>query len=363
MADRPSDQLLLRAARLSLLQIHAQLEIVERPAVLREAFHAFAAQRPVAAGGGYYRGGAIPAESEPEERQWEVEIWAMGEKIREERRSNDLESLVVIHGHKWWSWSSLEGYSSSGAAPEVDRLETGLSHLDPSRLLDGNELHPRSGSVAIAGRPTRRFDLLSQGTLVSRGLLHPGIVRAELLLDAEHGVILRSAQVFNGKPAAVTEVGSIEYDFRPGAELFVMDFGRHPKTSLFQPQIMQIGDLSTQASFAPFIPTTLPDVWVVEASLVPAVSQMPETVSLSYRTSDGTRMLDVKQQRARFDLPASGRADRLTLDGRTFVVLGPEQPIGQEPAEVIFKLDDTYVRISSARLNRGELLEIAVQRR
>jgi len=48
------------------------------------------------------------------------------------------------------------------------------------------------------------------------------------------------------------------------------------------------------------------------------------------------------------ELPAIGGEHRFERSARSYVALGPEQPAGREPAELIVALGATHVRMSSS---------------
>jgi len=61
------------------------------------------------------------------------------------------------------------------------------------------------------------------------------------------------------------------------------------------------------------------------------------------------------------ELPAIGGERRFDHRGRSYIALGPEQPAGREPAELIFAIEGTQIRISSSELPLERLLAYAEQ--
>jgi hypothetical protein len=71
--------------------------------------------------------------------------------------------------------------------------------------------------------------------------------------------------------------------------------------------------------------------------------------------------LRVLERASEHELPIVGGERRFERSGRSYTALGPDQPTGREPAELIFALDGTHIRMSSSELAATALLDFADQ--
>ena len=63
---------------------------------------------------------------------------------------------------------------------------------------------------------------------------------------------------------------------------------------------------------------------------------MADTVTLLYSRDDAGERLQLRRETTRkHDLPTIGGERRFEHQGRAYVALGPERPVGREPAELI----------------------------
>jgi outer membrane lipoprotein-sorting protein len=337
-----------------------------RPELLKRAFQRFGERVEFARGGGYFYvplGGVAPGE-QAEVHRWQVELWAEQGRFRQERRGPDAEHVLVVDGERWWSWSPAMGLESHEDSRGVHHSGAGLELLDPTRFLSGFDLDP-AGEAVVAGRAARRVHVRARDLERHEpGGLEPGIEEAELLLDRERGLILRQAELFECEEAFVREVEEIAYDVRLPAETFVFKLppGATAANPL-QPEITTVDRVAELASFPVFKLDPAPPGWRVHAMYVAATERptLPDAVTLLYTRADGGERLRILERTSEHELPAIGGERRFERSGRSYIALGPEQPVGREPSELIFALDGTQIRMSSSELAAAALLDYADQ--
>jgi hypothetical protein len=160
-----------------------------------------------------------------------------------------MKSVLVIDSEKWWSWTPPFGLRSHEDLPGVEHHQAGLDLLDPSVFLSGYRLEA-AGEATIAGRDALRVRVrMRPGGRFRHHDLQDGIDEAELLLDAERGLILCKAELLDGQEAAVTEIEEITYDLTIPAEKYVFELppGASGK-SLREPQATTVDQAATLAS-------------------------------------------------------------------------------------------------------------------
>jgi outer membrane lipoprotein-sorting protein len=346
--------------------VHAVLVERQRPELLRLAFRRFGERVQFARGGGYFHvaAGGVAAGEQADEHHWRVELWAEQGRSRLERTGPDVESVLVIDGEKWWSWTPPFGLDSFEGQPGVTHHQAGLDRLDPSPFLAGYQLE-LAGQASIAGRGARRVRVRANAQDAARHHhLQHGVEEAELLLDAERGLILRKAELVDGQEAAVTEVEEIAYDLAIPAERFLFELpaGASGK-NLREPQATTVDQVAILASFIVFKLPAVPPGWRVQAFYIPPVERptLPEMVTLLYSRDDAAQTLRLQQQTVEHEPPAIGGERRFEQGGRSYVALGPERPQGLEPGELLFALEGTHIRMTSSQLSRVQLLEHAGQ--
>lgn len=163
-----------------------------------------------------------------DEHESRVRLWMAGECVREERAGAfSYPELSVRDGARWWTYSQREGATSNEHHPELGSGIGSSGHhlLDPAGLIGALRLE-RDGSERAAGRPALRV----------RAWPRPGATHAfprfethalgvgadgyELLVDAERGVLLRTAALLDDQPFFVDEVLEIAFDEEFAPELF-----------------------------------------------------------------------------------------------------------------------------------------------
>lgn len=344
--------------------LRATLVERQRPQLLKRAFQRFGERVEFARGGGYFHQvvGGVAAGEEAGEHAWRIDLWAEPGRFRQERHGPDIESVLVVDGDQWWEWSPVFGLHSHEEQPGVHHHQAGLDLLDPSVFLSGYQLE-LAGETIAASRAVRRVRVRSRAAVRRPSHeLQLGIEEAELLLDAERGLILRQAEIFAGEEAFVREVEQISYDLALPAETFVFELppgasGRN----LREPQLTTADAAAALASFPVFKLATVPPDWRVQAFYIPASEKptLPELVTLVYSRSDGGQSLRLQQQTSEHELPTIGGERHFKHTGRDYLALGPERPIGLEAAELIFTLDQTKIRLTSSQVSLEQLLDYA----
>jgi len=107
----------------------------------------------------------------------------------------------------------------------------------------------------------------------------------------------------------------------------------------------------------------VPAGWRLQAFYIPAVERptLPEMVTLLYSRDDAGESLRLQQQTVEHKLPAIGGDRRFEQNTRSYTALGPERPQGREPAELLFTLEGTHIRMTSSQLSLAQLFEYAEQ--
>lgn len=336
-----------------------------RPELLERAFRRFAERVEFARGGGYFHvplGGVAPGE-QAEEHVWRIALFAEPGRFRQERGGPDAESVLVVDGERWWDWSPAFGLRSHEFERGVS-YDGGLDLLDPSQFLSGFSLEPL-GEAVVAGRSARRVRVRSTGGFANRPLvLDPGVEEAEVLLDAERGLILRRAALVDEEEASVLEVEQIAYDEELPPETFVFELPAGASArGQAEPEVTTVDAAAALASFRVFKIESVPPDWRVQAVYVPATQRptLPDTVTLLYSRDDGGEHLRILETTREHDLPAIGGERRFEHGGRAYFALGPERPLGREPAELIFAVEETQIRMSTSELPLERLLELAAE--
>jgi len=343
-----------------------QATIVERrrPQLLERAFRSFAERVEMARGGGYFHvplGGVAPG-APGDEHVWRIELAAEPGRFRQERRGPEAEHLLVVDGERWWDWSPAFGLRSHEDERGVSH-HGGLELLDASGLLGGYTLEP-AGESRAAGRPAKRVRVGGTAAGHRPFGLEPGIEEAEVLLDAERGLVLRRAELVDGEEAFVREVAQITYDepFPPETFVFELPPGASARGRA-EPQITTIDTAAALASFRVFKLEPVPPDWRVQAVYIAATERptLPDSVTLLYSRPDGGERLRIQETTRAHQLPAIGGERRFEHAGRSYIALAPDRPAGREPAELIFEIERTQIRITSSELPLHELLQGAAQ--
>lgn len=355
---------LMHGATARVGRVRATLTERRRPELLERAFRRFAERVEMARGGGYFQvplGGVAPG-TQADEHEWRVELWAEAGRFRQERSGPDAEHVLVVDGERWWEWSPAFGLHSHEERGGVHH-HGGFDLLDPAGFLAGYALEPIGESV-VAGLRAVRVSARATSRDHRPFGLEPGVEEAELLLDAERGVVLRRAELVDGEEAFVREVEQVVYDGSLPQEVFVFELP--PGASArgrAEPQITTVDAAAKLASFPVFKLEPVPPEWRVQAIYVAATERptLPDSVTLLYTRPDGGQRLQIRQTTREHELPAIGSERHLDHHGHSYTALGPEQPVGREPAELIFANEQTQIRMSSSELSLKQLLKRAEQ--
>lgn len=295
---------------------------------------------------------AVPAEWE---RAIELVV-AAGGRYRS-RRSDELEELeIAFDGAQTWTRGEL------GVVVHERPLgrPPGWDLLDPARLLPSVELAVRgrgehAGRAAIAATATVRGDAAFDDLL-----LPPGTEEAELLVDAERGILLRAEARRNGEPIVVVEVVEVEFDVELSHEPFALApaAGERVRSAAeaFRADLVSVDEAARRASFRVWIPSGLDARWRSQAVHRPASGRVPELVDVTF-FDDALHTFLVEQAAEHWLGWRRDEAETLVRDGVTLRVFPGSQP--GPPSEVQLERDGTHVCINSTSLDRGALVEIA----
>jgi hypothetical protein len=345
--------------------VQATLIERRRPQLLERAFSRFAARVEMARGGGYFHsplGGVAPGE-ERDEHVWRIELMAEPGRFREERRGPDIEHVLVVNGERWWDWSPAFGLRSHEDERGVYH-RGGLDLLDPSEFLTGDTTIEPMGEAVVAGRSALRVRVRRSTTKqLALGFgFEPGIEEAMLLLDAERGVVLRRAELVDGEEAFEREIQQIAYDRPLAPESFVFELPTGAAAhGLAESRLMTIDAATAEASFRVLKLGHVPPDWRLRVFYCgrTKLPTLPDSVTLVYTRPDGAQFLQIHQTTEKHRLPSVASHHRIDRGGRSYTALGPEQPAGLEPAELVFAVGETQIRMSSSELSRRQLLEQA----
>jgi outer membrane lipoprotein-sorting protein len=177
------------------------------------------------------------------------------------------EYVLVVDGDRWWE-------NGRSLGPVTGRDETivkgmlELEHvafmLDPSYFAAMNDL-TFVGTDTVGGRAAMR--LKSPESADSAGLHSPGIGWAsfdpefELWVDAERGLLLRTAERFHRRDSQVTELVDVEFDSQIADEVFMLvlpagqEFRRYEDAC---PRHLSIAEAARSVAFTFFVPENVP---------------------------------------------------------------------------------------------------------
>jgi hypothetical protein len=139
--------------------------------------------------------------------------------------------------------------------------------LDPAALLRSHELrilgrtmHAGRNAMLVEALPSRRAEVLPEAGL-------DGGWPLELLVDAERGVLLRSASLLDGEPFLVSEVAGIAFDESLPDQLFVFEAppGEEIRDSQAEMEAqhrpLPLHEAAAAAPFRVFAPGSVPADW------------------------------------------------------------------------------------------------------
>lgn len=177
------------------------------------------------------------------------------------------EYVLVVDGDRWWE-------KGRGLGPVTGRDESivkgmlELEHvafmLDPSYFAAMNGL-TFVGTDSVGGRTAMR--LKSPESADSAGRLIPGIGWAgfdsefELWVDAERGLLLRTAERFHGRDSQVTELMDVEFDSQIGDEVFMLVLPAGQEYRRYEdvcPRHLSLADAARSVPFTIYVPENVP---------------------------------------------------------------------------------------------------------
>ncbi len=192
------------------------------------------------------------------------ELWVQKpSKVRVEHG----EYVLVVDGDRWWEQGRRFG-PVTGQDEGIVRGKLELDHvafmLDPSCFagMDGLSV---VGTDSVGGRAALR--LKSPAPTDPAALLFPGIGWAcfgpefELWIDAERGILRRTAERFRGRDYQVVELLNVEFDMPITEEVFTLalpsgqEFRRYEDVS---PQRLTLDEAVRRVPFTIFVPENLP---------------------------------------------------------------------------------------------------------
>jgi outer membrane lipoprotein-sorting protein len=149
------------------------------------------------------------------------------DRLREERqRSDGALEIGVLHGQRWWRYDPEWGLDSNEDEPAVGSgIGDSTRHLlDPAPLLAELSLEP-AGRTRLAGRPAIRLRARRRRSGFSFGLIHLDreAEEYEFLIDAERGIVLREAALFEGEEYHVREMLEVVFDDEISPQTFVLE--------------------------------------------------------------------------------------------------------------------------------------------
>ncbi len=237
--------------------------------------------------------GTAPQPSESEDR---IRLWlAPPDRLREEAVSGwtgePTESLLVQVADTWWSFDPRVGAMTNDGSPrhqhgtQVDALMLDPAQLSVSHELRilGRTMHAGRNAIRVEALPARRARVLPEPA-------SDGGWPLDVLVDAERGVLLRSAGLLDGEPFILSEVVSVAFDEALPDELFVFEAppGEEIRDSLAEMEAQHrpllLHEAAAQAPFRVFVPGSVPADWHMRAILRPGSERQgwPSGVHIHY---------------------------------------------------------------------------------
>jgi outer membrane lipoprotein-sorting protein len=328
-----------------------------------EAFARFAA----ASGGRHATLYAFGGDEEPADTTERVERlwWEPPARVRSEV---DGESTWVSDGAQSWHYTPSFGtITSSADESELGPGEAALL-LDPAPILGGldfeiggRETFIGRDAIRVRARPRR-----GQVDWHDFGGLAPGADEYALVIDAERGVLLRAAAVFEGKEFVRSELVEVAFDelFPPETFAFDPPPGEPVRTQeeLAEHRLehLSLEEAARRVPFPLWIPARVPADWTMDVRYVPAIEAWshPERVMIAYHSeADEPSFVYLQEAAASEEPPPSPRWRRLEREGQQLHVLEDER--GRAPAQVRLEREGTAITISGQNVEADELIELA----
>ena len=196
---------------------------------LREARHAdIEAAR--AGGGSITTYGRFGGDPQPSETEHSVDVWRQNDGFRYEIHGGQQDGLlgVATNGFWWWSQPGMATRSNE-ADPSSPNPVKGLPFmLDPEKLLDLLEFEVTghsevAGRATISARATRLPPTELSGIVMALYPLGGGADHYELEVDADHGVLLEVAAIYEGERIQTIEAQMIQFDETIPLDVFTFE--------------------------------------------------------------------------------------------------------------------------------------------
>jgi outer membrane lipoprotein-sorting protein len=314
----------------------------------------------------------------PEESESQARLWL--EPPDRARLERDDDHLAVRDGELWWSWRRDWGASTNEGADDEVTTSVGdelLPFLDPAAQIGALEWSPvgrgeRNGRAVLraTARPRRALAGDPRDVRWSLHALGAGADEYAIEVDVESGALMRVEARFQGDPFEITEIVDLALDeeLPPDTFVFAAPDGEMPAPveALGSLVNVPLSEVVGSAGFTVFVPARVPADWRLTVHYMPSRTRPPvsETVSLFYRSDDGTASLTLGQSR-------TGEADDALLDGpgwedveRDGVAfrLRPRTPDWHQ-AQLHVERDGTAILMTSDSLSNEDLVELAVSLR
>ncbi|MGH2711752.1 MAG: hypothetical protein ACRDH9_11175 [Actinomycetota bacterium] len=310
-------------------------------------------------------GGEPPPEETSE--TWKVLI-AKPDRARVQFGVGDEMVTALFVADTWWSWSPSRGGMTNRGDPNSGHgMGPGESLIDASHILPGVELEVVGRSTFI-GRPVvemvARPSEIDEEDEEARQLrdaasgLGSGGDEYRLLIDAEHGVLLRSEARFDSEPFRILEMTEVAFDevfpedtFKPPTE--------KPADPVASPRSMRLADLAEAVPFVLLVPER-PPFGPPTATLEPAdpLTGDPLRARITYLSPEpGNEIRLIELVESGDPLPE--RPEIEWTGGRT---LGLGKDHRAHPTQSVVRLDKegTHVELRSLSIDDAELRELAL---
>lgn len=312
-------------------------------------------------------------EARPEVSESILRLWVEGRsRVREERESRGAHrpgpKLAIKDGGIWWTYDPEYGAMSNVDEPEVGSgVGQETEHLlDPSRLLSWADFTVL-GRTTCAGREALR--VLTRPRTHEHLWPTPGLPLGadehELLVDAERGILLRTATRMDGQDLQVVELLEVAFDetFPPETFTFVPPPGeeiRSPRHHLSER--LSVEDAAARAPFPVWVIRTLPEGWRMTSMYMEAQERprVPATVVIHLSREDASSMLQLHQTASAEPAPDDfgERWRALERAGEELKIFEPDEAGYGMPTFVRLERDGTRIDISSGDLGLEELLSL-----
>jgi outer membrane lipoprotein-sorting protein len=153
---------------------------------------------------------------------WRVESLAVAPGQLSEPRE-----ILVINGTIWWTWTAGNDVHTNARAPHPEQREHSgvdralLVMLDPAPLVGTLQLHV-DGSAEALGLQGDLVDGIARNSQIDPGLW-PGADQYRLLVDRQHGILLRAEALQDGNTYAATTFTDLAIDQAIPEERFVFE--------------------------------------------------------------------------------------------------------------------------------------------